>query len=158
MAKNSNKTDKQNKEQEAQATENSDEAKNETKEQGAQMAKAKMLEKSISDDPLLALPRGLENIVNEDLLSINAKVDIETNPNLAIGTLLISEDYGQTFKKCPDEDISTKENIKLGILKDFAFQTGTYGVLIEGKVILSSTHESAIKKAFLQNLIIQTKE
>ncbi|EAH9333979.1 hypothetical protein EX128_02495 [Campylobacter jejuni] len=158
MAKNSNKTDKQNKEQEAQATENSDEAKNETKEQGAQMAKAKMLEKSISDDPLLALPRGLENIVNEDLLSINAKVDIETNPNLTIGTLLISEDYGQTFKKCPDEDISTKENIKLGILKDFAFQTGTYAVLIEGKVILSSTHESAIKKAFLQNLIIQTKE
>ncbi|EAJ8179713.1 hypothetical protein ACMT26_001374 [Campylobacter jejuni] len=158
MAKNSNKTDKQNKEQEAQATENSDEAKNETKEQGAQMAKAKMLEKSISDDPLLALPRGLENIVNEDLLSINAKVDIETNPNLAIGTLLISEDYGQTFKKCPDEDISAKENIKLGILKDFAFQTGTYAVLIEGKVILSSTHESAIKKAFLQNLIIQTKE
>lgn len=158
MAKNSNKTDKQNKEQEAQATENSDEAKNETKEQGAQMAKAKMLEKSISDDPLLALPRGLENIVNEDLLSINAKVDIETNPNLAIGTLLISEDYGQTFKKCPDEDISAKENIKLGILKDFAFQTGTYAVLIEGKVILSSTHESAIKKAFLQNLIIQTKK
>ncbi|MBZ7939039.1 hypothetical protein H2277_04490 [Campylobacter sp. W0014] len=158
MAKNSNKTDKQNKEQEAQATENSDEAKNETKEQGAQMAKAKMLEKSISDDPLLALPRGLENIVNEDLLPINAKIDIETNPNLAIGTLLISEDYGQTFKKCPDEDISTKENIKLGILKDFAFQTGTYAVLIEGKVILSSAHESAIKKAFLQNLIIQTKE
>ncbi|MBT0824376.1 hypothetical protein KJQ78_03760 [Campylobacter lari] len=127
------------------------------KEQGEQMP-PKNIQKSLSNEPLVAMPKGLESLIAKDLFSINAKVDMELNPSLARGTLLISEDYGENFKKCSNEDISAKENIKLAVLKDDVFNNGYYGVLLMGEVILSDIHQSAIKKAFLQNLIINTKE
>lgn len=107
---------------------------------------------------LASLPKGLESFVNKDLLSINAKVDIESNVSLPFGTLLISEDYGRTFVKCPNLDISASANARLGMLKDDAFKTGVYGVLLMGEIVLESAHQSAVNKAFLQNLIIKTKE
>lgn len=107
---------------------------------------------------LASLPKGLESFVNKDLLSINAKVDIESNVSLPLGTLLISEDYGRTFVKCPNLDISASASARLGMLKDDAFKTGVYGVLLMGEIVLESAHQSAVNKAFLQNLIIKTKE
>lgn len=138
-----------------QADENIDEEENSKK--GEKVAKAKMMQKDENNN-FIALPKGLENFVNKDLLSINANVLLEENSNLAIGTLLISEDFGANFKKCPNEDISAKENIKLAMLKDDVFKDGVYAVLIEGEVVLNNVDASAIKKAFMQNLIINNKE
>ncbi|WP_291951365.1 hypothetical protein [Campylobacter sp.] len=118
----------------------------------------KVTPKNLSNDPLIAMPKSLESFINKDLLSINAKVELETNESLAIGTLLISEDFGENFKKCPDEDISAKENIKLAMLKDHALSSGVYGVLLAGEINLKGVHASALKKAFMQNLIINNKE
>ncbi|MCR6593617.1 hypothetical protein [Campylobacter insulaenigrae] len=126
-------------------------------EKGEEMP-LKVTPKSLSNDPLIAMPKSLESFINKDLLSINAKVELETNESLAIGTLLISEDFGENFKKCPDEDISTKENIKLAMLKDHALSSGVYGVLLAGEINLKGVHASALKKAFMQNLIINNKE
>ena len=80
-------------------------------EKGEEMP-SKVTPKSLSNDPLIAMPKSLESFINKDLFSINAKIDLEANESLALGTLLISEDFGESFKKCPNEDISTKENIK----------------------------------------------
>ncbi|ELC2887443.1 hypothetical protein RIZ58_002024, partial [Campylobacter coli] len=55
-------------------------------------------------------------------------------------------------------DISAKENVKLAILKDHALSSGVYGVLLAGEINLKGVHVSAVKKAFMQNLIINTKE
>lgn len=126
-------------------------------EEGEEMP-SKVTPKSLSNDPLIAMPKSLESFINKDLFSINAKIDLETNESLALGTLLISEDFGESFKKCPNEDISAKENIKLAILKDHALSSGVYGVLLAGEINLKGVHVSAVKKAFMQNLIINTKE
>ncbi|HED5389970.1 TPA: hypothetical protein R5B43_000480 [Campylobacter jejuni] len=126
------------------------------KHKGEEMAKVKTF--SSDTDALIAAPQSLEKLIQKDLFSINAKVDLESNANLVRGTLLISEDFGESFKKCPNEDISAKENIKLALLKDDALKNGTYALLIMGEIVLASAHQSAIKKAFLQNLIIKTKE
>ncbi|AJC92512.1 hypothetical protein CSUB8523_0999 [Campylobacter subantarcticus LMG 24377] len=126
-------------------------------EKGEEMP-SKVTPKSLSNDPLIAMPKSLESFINKDLLSINAKVELETNESLALGTLLISEDFGESFKKCPDEDISAKENIKLAMLKDHALSSGVYGVLLAGEINLKGVHASALKKAFMQNLIINNKE
>lgn len=123
---------------------------------GEKMAKVKTF--SSDTDALITAPQSLEKLIQKDLFSINAKVDLESNANLVRGTLLISEDFGESFKKCPNEDISAKENIKLALLKDDALKNGTYALLIMGEIVLTSAHQSAIKKAFLQNLIINTKE
>lgn len=104
------------------------------------------------------LPKGLESFVNKDLLSIDANVNIETNVNLPLGTLLISTDYGASFTKCPNIDISANENAKFGMLKDDATKSGIYGVLIVGEIVLKEAHQSVINKAFMQNLIIKVKE
>ncbi|EAI9257578.1 hypothetical protein D0143_00685 [Campylobacter jejuni] len=108
--------------------------------------------------PSKITPKSLESFINKDLFSINAKIDLETNESLALGTLLISEDFGESFKKCPNEDISAKENVKLAMLKDHALSSGVYGVLLAGEINLKGVHVSAVKKAFMQNLIINTKE
>ncbi|EFC33058.1 TPA: hypothetical protein RTF98_000303 [Campylobacter jejuni] len=137
-------------------SENEDD-KEPTNEKGEEMP-PKVMPKSLSNDPLIAMPKSLESFINKDLLSINAKVNLEVNESLALGTLLISEDFGESFKKCPDEDISSKENIKLGMLKDHALNTGVYAVLIVGEINLKGVHASAVKKSFMQNLIINIKE
>ncbi|ECP1135804.1 hypothetical protein FYT43_00680 [Campylobacter jejuni] len=126
-------------------------------EEGEEMP-SKVTPKSLSNDPLIAMPKSLESFINKDLFSINAKIDLETNGSLALGTLLISEDFGESFKKCPNEDISAKENVKLAMLKDHALSSGVYGVLLAGEINLKGVHVSAVKKAFMQNLIINTKE
>ena len=89
---------------------------------------------------------------------LSIKICFQTNKSLALGTLLISEDFGESFKKCPNEDISAKENVKLAMLKDHALSSGVYGVLLAGEINLKGVHVSAVKKAFMQNLIINTKE
>ncbi|EAH6303279.1 hypothetical protein ACNKOL_000099 [Campylobacter coli] len=137
----SNENDLKNKENEDQnppVTEN---------EEGEKMAK----------EALIQLPRSLEQIISKDLLSINVKIDLESNANLALGMLLISEDFGETFKKCPD-DLAGKSNFKLGLLKDDVFANGNYGVLLMGEVNLLNVNASIKQAAFLQNLIINTKE
>ncbi|HEC1792052.1 TPA: hypothetical protein R1734_000348 [Campylobacter lari] len=126
-------------------------------EKGEEMP-SKVTPKSLSNDPLIAMPKSLESFINKDVLSINAKVELEDNESLALGTLLISEDFGESFKKCPNEDISAKENIKLAMLKDHALSSGVYGILLSGEINLKGIHTSALKKAFMQNLIINTKE
>lgn len=119
--------------------------------------------KSMEERLLHKLPLGLESIVAKDLHSINAHVDLEENESLALGTILISEDFGANFKKCPNADISTKTNIKLAMLKDDVFANGIYGILTKGEITLSGDltkeiHTSAVQKAFLQDLIINIKE
>ncbi|MCH3853883.1 hypothetical protein LZC39_17515, partial [Campylobacter jejuni] len=130
----SNENDLKNKENEDQnppVTENEDE--------GQKMAK----------EALIQLPRSLEQIISKDLLSINVKIDLESNANLALGMLLISEDFGETFKKCPD-DLAGKSNFKLGLLKDDVFANGNYGVLLMGEVNLLNVNASIKQAAFLQ--------
>ncbi|WP_257935814.1 hypothetical protein UPTC15629_0926 [Campylobacter lari] len=127
-------------------------------EKGEEEMPSKVTPKSLSNDPLIAMSQSLESFINKDLLSINAKVELEDNESLALGTLLISEDFGESFKKCPNEDISAKENIKLAMLKDHALRSGVYAVLLAGEINLKGVHASAVKKAFMQNLIINVKE
>ncbi|HED8479093.1 TPA: hypothetical protein R6F61_000632 [Campylobacter coli] len=125
----SNENDLKNKENEDQnppVTEN---------EEGEKMAK----------EALIQLPRSLEQIISKDLLSINVKIDLESNANLALGMLLISEDFGETFKKCPD-DLAGKSNFKLGLLKDDVFANGNYGVLLMGEVNLLNVNAQALNK------------
>lgn len=119
--------------------------------------------KNMEERLLHKLPLGLESIVAKDLHSMNANVDLEENESLPLGTILISEDYGASFKKCPNADISAKTNIKLAMLKDDVFANGFYGILTEGEITLSGDlakeiHTSAVQKAFLQDLIINIKE
>ncbi|ECK7740329.1 hypothetical protein FRR55_01590 [Campylobacter coli] len=125
-------------------------------EEGEEMP-SKVTSKSLSNDPLIAMPKSIESFINKDLFSINAKIDLETNESLALGTLLISEDFGETFKKCPD-DLAGKSNFKLALLKDDVFANGNYGILLMGEVNLLNVNASIKQAAFLQNLIINTKE
>ncbi|EIO3545083.1 hypothetical protein LQJ23_001066 [Campylobacter coli] len=153
----SNENDLKNKENEDQnppVTENEDEGQ--TQDQNPPVTENEEGEK-MAKEALIQLPRSLEQIISKDLLSINVKIDLESNANLALGMLLISEDFGETFKKCPD-DLAGKSNFKLGLLKDDVFANGNYGVLLMGEVNLLNINASIKQAAFLQNLIINTKE
>ncbi|EIQ3271572.1 hypothetical protein LU153_000469 [Campylobacter coli] len=153
----SNENDLKNKENEDQnppVTENEDEGQ--TQDQNPPVTENEEGEK-MAKEALIQLPRSLEQIISKDLLSINVKIDLESNANLALGMLLISEDFGETFKKCPD-DLAGKSNFKLGLLKDDVFANGNYGVLLMGEVNLLNVNASIKQAAFLQNLIINTKE
>ncbi|HEG8454471.1 hypothetical protein LZW44_01830 [Campylobacter coli] len=153
----SNENDLKNKENEDQnppVTENEDEGQ--TQDQNPPVTENEEGEK-MAKEALIQLPRSLEQIISKDLLSINVKIDLESNANLALGMLLISEDFGETFKKCPD-DLAGKSNFKLGLLKDDVFANGNYGVLLMGEVNLLNVNVSIKQAAFLQNLIINTKE
>ena len=134
------------------------------------MAKAKKETQNLENEDLETgdLPKALsledENLANEEAVSENetAKEFIneegEEMPSKVTSKSLSSEDFGESFKKCPNEDISAKENVKLAMLKDHALSSGVYGVLLAGEINLKGVHVSAVKKAFMQNLIINTKE
>ncbi|EGG1610039.1 hypothetical protein IDD53_000412 [Campylobacter coli] len=143
----SNENDLKNKENEDQnppVTENEDEGQ--TQDQNPPVTENEEGEK-MAKEALIQLPRSLEQIISKDLLSINVKIDLESNANLALGMLLISEDFGETFKKCPD-DLAGKSNFKLGLLKDDVFANGNYGVLLMGEVNLLNVNQALNKLLF----------
>lgn len=152
----SNENILENKENEEQISPHNNEDENLTQDQNTPVTENEEGEK-MAKEALIQLPRSLEQIISKEILSINAKIDLESNANLALGTLLISEDFGETFKKCPD-DLAGKSNFKLALLKDDVFANGNYGVLLMGEVNLLNVNASIKQAAFLQNLIINTKE
>ncbi|TEY01280.1 hypothetical protein [Campylobacter sp. US33a] len=153
----SNENELENKENEEQVSPPNNEDEGQTQDQNPPPVTENEEGEKMAKEALIQLPRSLEQIISKEILSINAKIDLESNANLALGTLLISEDFGETFKKCPD-DLAGKSNFKLGLLKDDVFANGNYGVLLMGEVNLLNVNASIKQAAFLQNLIINTKE
>ncbi|PSM51352.1 hypothetical protein CBLAS_0917 [Campylobacter blaseri] len=103
-------------------------------------------------DDLAKKPKTISEIIVKDVLSYNAKVDLDGQNFLSVGTIVGFDTTNLCWKKITDENADTL--LTKGILKDNLTQNGTAGILKIGAVKLDGVEEDYKTSLFEQNIIV----